>query len=213
MLAERAVKTFKSTLKKLNTGSLQSQVNDFLFKYCIMPQMTMGISPAQLMMGRQVSSHLDLLLPNVADKVHRSQNLQKQAHDYHASDRQLQIDSLVLAKNHEQGPPWIPGKILKPSGAVIFLVELTDGTVVCCHIDQLKLNMTNQAQPESEPPASPDVAVTDNIPSSEVTTPELRHSSCIRYLPHVFSRQLLVCTRREGMLYIMYVTIIIIMHT
>ena len=30
-LAEYAVKIFKSTLKKLNTGSLQSRVNDFLF--------------------------------------------------------------------------------------------------------------------------------------------------------------------------------------
>ena len=88
-LAERAVKTFKSTLKKLNTGSLQSQVNDFLFKYCITPQMTTGISPAQLMMRCQLHSHLDLLLPNIADKVHHSQSLQKQAHDYHARDRQL----------------------------------------------------------------------------------------------------------------------------
>ena len=76
-LVERAVKTFKSTLKKLNTGSLQSRVNDFLFKYCITPQMTTDISPAQLTMGRQLRSHSDLLLPNVADKVHHSQSLQK----------------------------------------------------------------------------------------------------------------------------------------
>ena len=76
-LAERAVKTFKSALKKLSSGSLQARVNDFLFKYRITPQTTMGISPAQLMLGRQLRSHLDLLLPNVADKVQRNQSLQK----------------------------------------------------------------------------------------------------------------------------------------
>ena len=45
-LAERAVKTFKSALKKLNTGSLQSRVNDFLFKYRITPQTTTGPQPS-----------------------------------------------------------------------------------------------------------------------------------------------------------------------
>ena len=87
-----------------------------------------------------------------------------------------------------------------------FLVELTDGTVhvVRHHIDQLKLNMTNQTQPESEPPASPDVAILDNIPASEVTTPELRLLAILGTLPHVFLQTI---TRRGGMLYIMYVTI------
>ena len=186
-LAERSVKTFKSALKKLDTGSLQSRVNSFLFKYRITPQTTTGISPAQLMMGRRLHSHLDLLLPSIADKVQRNQSLQKQTHDYHARDHQLQIDDLVLAKNHGQGPPWIPGKILKQSGAVTFLVELTDGTIIRRHLDQLKLNMTNQAQSEPESSSSSDVPIPDHIPSSEVATPELRHSSRIRRPPSRFS--------------------------
>ena len=102
--------------------------------------------PAQLLFGRQLRSQLDLLLPSIADKVQRNQNLQKQTHDYHARDRQLQLDDLVLAKNHGQGPPWIPGKILIQSGAVTFMVELTNGTVIRRHIDQLKLNMTNPVE-------------------------------------------------------------------
>ena len=180
-------KTFKSPLKKLDTGSLQLRVNSFLFKYRITPQTTTSISPAQLMMGRQLRSHLDLLLPSIADKVQRNESLQKQTHDYHTRDHQLQIDDLVLAKNHGQGPPWIPGKILKQSGAVTFLVELTDGTIIRHHLDQLKLNMTNQAQSEPESSSSSDVPIPDNIPSSEVATPELRHSSCIRRPPSRFS--------------------------
>ena len=73
----------------------------------------MGTSPAQLQIGCQLHSQLDLLLPSIADKVQCNQHLQKQMHDYHARDRQLQLDDLVLAKNHGQGLPWIPGKVLK----------------------------------------------------------------------------------------------------
>ena len=186
-LAERGVKTFKSALKKLSSGSLQAQVNNFLFKYRITPQTTTGISPAQLMLGHSLRSHLDLLLPNVADKVQRNQSLQKQTHDYHARDRQLQIDDLVLAKNHGQGQPWIPGKILKQSGAVTFLVELNNGTVIRHHMDQLKLNMTGQGQSESDPSSTSDIAVPEDIPTSDAATPELRHSSRTRRPPSRFS--------------------------
>ena len=174
-LAERGVKTFKSALKKLSSGSLQARVNDFLFKYRITLQTTTGISLAQLMLGRQLRSHLDLLLPNVADKVQWNQSLQKQTHDYHARDRQLQIDDLVLAKNHGQGPPWLPSKIMKQSGAVTFLIELTNGTVIRRHMDQLKLNMTSREQSESDSSSTLDISVSDDILSSNVTTPEPRH--------------------------------------
>ena len=48
----------------------------------------------------------------------------------------------VLAKNYGQGPPYIPGKLLEQSGTVTSSVELTDGTIVHCHLDELKFNMT-----------------------------------------------------------------------
>ena len=104
-------------------------------------------------------------------------------HDYHAKDQQLQIINLILVKNYGQLPPLIPGKTLKHSGAVIFVVELTDGTIIHHHLNQLKLNMTDQSQSENEPFTSSDISIPGYIPSSEVTTPELRHSSHIRYPP------------------------------
>ena len=52
-LAERAVQTFKTCMKKLAGGSLQDRVNSFLFKYRTTPQTTTGISPAELLMGRK----------------------------------------------------------------------------------------------------------------------------------------------------------------
>ena len=68
-----------------------------------------------------------------------------------------------------------------------FVVELTDGTIIHHHLNQLKLNMTDQTQYENEPFTSSDTSIPGCIPSSEVTTPELRHSSHIRYPPSHFS--------------------------
>ena len=100
-------------MKKLSTGSLQDRVNSFLFKYRTTPQTTTGVTPAELMMGRKLRTHLDLLVPDIAGRVRMRQNLQKHSHDLHAKDRQFQENNLVMAKNFGQGPPWITGKILE----------------------------------------------------------------------------------------------------
>ena len=53
-LAERAVCTFKTCMKKLSNGSLQDCVNSFLFKYRTTPQTATGVCPAELLMGRKL---------------------------------------------------------------------------------------------------------------------------------------------------------------
>ena len=63
------------------------------------------------------------------------------------------------------------------SGAVTFMAELIDGTVIHQHLDQLKLNMTNPVESESEPSTSANVSIPDCTPSLEVATPKPRHSS------------------------------------
>ena len=139
-LAERVVQTFKACMKKLSNGSLQDRVNSFLLKYRTTPQTTTGVSPAELLMDCKLRTHLDLLVPDIGGKVRMRQNLQKHSHDLHAKDKQFQENDPVMAKNFSQGPPWITGKILKRSGAATFLVELSDGRVICRHSDQLKPN-------------------------------------------------------------------------
>jgi len=37
--------------------------------YCLTPQSTTGVSPAELLLGRQLRSRLDLLKPNKTDRV------------------------------------------------------------------------------------------------------------------------------------------------
>ena len=85
-LAERAIQTIKENLRKCKTGSLETRISCFLFKYRTMPHTTSGVSPAELLMGRQLRSHLSLLHPDltIRDRVANKQQNQKDHHDSHA---------------------------------------------------------------------------------------------------------------------------------
>ena len=70
-LAERAVQTFKSAMKRMREGgSVESKVSSFLFKYRVTPHSTTGVSPAELIFGRSLHTHLDLLQPKVKIKLY-----------------------------------------------------------------------------------------------------------------------------------------------
>ena len=61
-LAQRAVQTVKAGVRKLS-GSLTVR-----FKYRVTPQATTGIAPAELLMGRRLRTHLDLLFPTIRER-------------------------------------------------------------------------------------------------------------------------------------------------
>ena len=142
-LAERAVQTFKAAMKKLKTGALEDRVMKFLFKYRITPQSTTGQSPSDLLFGRRLRSHFDLLRPDLGAKIRQKQNSQKQAHDLHARERCFEMDDQVLAKNFKQGSPWLPGVIVNKRSATSLLVRLSDDSVIRRHPDQLRHRSTD----------------------------------------------------------------------
>ena len=88
--AERAVQTFKESMKKTNMGSLETMVSRFLFHYRITPHSTTGTSPVELMMGRQLKSHLSLLT-DTAGRFASKQEAQKRAYDKRSRDRSFII--------------------------------------------------------------------------------------------------------------------------
>jgi len=174
--------------KKLSQGTLQDRVNAFLFKYRTTPQTTTGVTPAELLMGRKLHTHLDMLVPYVGVKVSKKQSLQKHAHDLHAKDKQFQVNDPVLAKNFSCSGS--PGKILRQSGAVTFLVGLPDGRVVRRHPYQLKLN-TSQVSLQSDnvdeqwiPFESAQSDTVTQPPDNSLAKP--RRSGCIRNPPNCF---------------------------
>ena len=48
---------------------MEVRISIFLFQYRVTLQTTTGVSPAELLMGRRLRMHLDLLHPDTASKV------------------------------------------------------------------------------------------------------------------------------------------------
>ena len=76
-LAKQAVQTVKEGLRKMVDGSLETRLSRFLFHHQISPHSTTAVSPAELVMGKRLRSHLDLLQPQVGMRVRRNQDRQK----------------------------------------------------------------------------------------------------------------------------------------
>ena len=180
-LAERAVKTFKEGLSTLKEGTITDRLSRFLFVYRNTPQATTGVTPAELMMGRRLRSALDLVKPDLEDRVVTKQNQQKLQHDRHAKQRVIQIGDAVYAKNWRPGPMWILATVIARTGPVSYQVELQNSkTVWRRHLDQLRLrsNVKTVTSDEALPELSDSLINVDppcdgssSVSSSSVTTP------------------------------------------
>ncbi|XP_028304146.1 uncharacterized protein K02A2.6-like [Gouania willdenowi] len=138
-LAERAVETLKSGLRKMTGHSLEIKLARFLFQYRITPHTTTGLSPAEMLLKRKPKSHLDLLRPDVGAKVARSQEDQTLRRDQHARTWFFKQRDCVYVKNFATGSPWLPGIIRSKSGPVSFVVDLLDGRQVRRHQDHVRV--------------------------------------------------------------------------
>ena len=67
---------------------------------------------------------LDLVRPKISDRVMARQTLQKLAHDYHARDREMQVDDPVYAKDFRHPKTWISGTVFEKTGPVLVQVLL-----------------------------------------------------------------------------------------
>ena len=98
-LAERAVQVLKESLKRMSTSdSLETRLSKFLFWYRLTPHSTTGVPPAELLLGRIPRSILDLLKPDLADKVKHKQDSQKTAHDRGAQYREFRVGDSVFVR-------------------------------------------------------------------------------------------------------------------
>ena len=137
-LAERAVQTFKEGMKKCKAGTLNARLSRFLLRYRVTPHGSTGLSPSELMWGRKLRTHLDLLVPDPDKNPRRAQERQVQSHDAHSKDRQFAVNDTVYARNYGSGPLWLPGMVVGLQGSVMLRVKLANGNVVVRHFDQLQ---------------------------------------------------------------------------
>ena len=68
-LAERAVQTFKQSLRQIPGSSVREKLAKLLFKYRITPHSSTGVAPAEFLMGRRLRSRLDLLKPDLVTRT------------------------------------------------------------------------------------------------------------------------------------------------
>ena len=104
---ERAVQTFKESMKKTSSESLETSVARFLFHYRITPHSTTGIAPAEVLIGRKLRSPLSILTPNPATRIKFKQQLQKEHYDKTAKERELTIGTSVLVRNFPNNDSWL----------------------------------------------------------------------------------------------------------
>ncbi|XP_064653028.1 uncharacterized protein K02A2.6-like [Lineus longissimus] len=137
-LAERAVQSVKEGIDKLVSGSIETKMARFLFKYRSTPHATTGRTPAEMMFNRQIKTHLDLLHPDVRATVGEKQGKQKLYHDTHAKERNFEVGDKVYVTNFSSGPCWLKGVITERTGPLSFVVELVDGRMVRRHVDHIR---------------------------------------------------------------------------
>ena len=125
---ERAVRTFKTTMKKLtNIMSMSEKLQTFLFQYRIISQSITGKSPAELLMNRKLNNKLNIIKPDAdSHKV-----------NYPINSRSFEIDEKVWVQNFNLGEKWIPGSIVAITGPVSYQVSTAVG-LLRKHIDHLR---------------------------------------------------------------------------
>lgn len=180
-LAERSVQTFKRAMVKMNGGSLREKVYKFLTKYRCTPHSTTGLAPAELMFGRNIRTHLDLLHPTLIDSVSNRQQAQKQCHDKTAKDRAILVNDSVLVRNFSQrGDKWVPGVVVETTGPVSYKVRTASLGIVRRHRDQVRVTSSHDDAtdvvgmgPEPSPPT------TDNDSNQQENERELTPVQCV----------------------------------
>jgi len=121
--AERAVRIFKEGFAKMKSG-VQTKLSRFLLSYRTTPHTTTGVPPSQLLMKRKPRVLLNLLQPDIRERVRNKQSQQKTRHDFHARERELPLEEAVYARYFRQKKAWVPGTIIKKSGPVSAEVQL-----------------------------------------------------------------------------------------
>ena len=171
-LAERTVQTFKNAMKKVAPGDIDTALARFLFHYRTTPHCTTGLSPAELLLGRQLRTHNTLLRPQPRNRIQSAQYRQKAAHDVHAKERAFHLGDPVFVKNFsKQGTDWLPGKVTKIQGPLSFFITLTTGQEIRRHIDHIRpRTIPDQVQRPSDIPGVSNWHSTKHYNNTDIST-------------------------------------------
>ncbi|XP_037931460.1 uncharacterized protein K02A2.6-like [Teleopsis dalmanni] len=140
-LAERFVRTFKTSVKKNLDDSMpiSEAVIKFLVTYRSMPNSN-NKSPAELLHGRTAQTLLTQILP--VTKLSKKQPV----------TTKFGKDCKVFLRNYSSGPKWVEGIIEKFLGNRVYLVKTPTGQCKR-HQNQLQARQSTPPQPTAYEPS------------------------------------------------------------
>ncbi|CAK1598289.1 unnamed protein product [Parnassius mnemosyne] len=136
--AENAVRTVKKVIKKAvrENKDINLFLNTFLLHYQNTEHCTTGESPASLMLGRRLRTKLDVLRPDIENKIIKTQINQKE--NAPTGERGLQPGEDVWLRRYQGSDKWTAGQVTQRLGVTDYKVLDTIGKESHKHIDQLK---------------------------------------------------------------------------
>ena len=136
--AERLVQTTKSALRKISSGDWKLRLARFLFSQHMLPSTVTGQSPAELLMGRKLPSHLDLLHPDIRRDMHNKQYEQYVSSTPNGPRHVYSEGAPVYVRNYSRGDKWVPAVVSQVSGPLQYSVSDLEGRVLRRHTDQMR---------------------------------------------------------------------------
>ena len=142
-----------------------------LSQYQTTPHPTTGVTPAELMFGQTIKTKFDLLYPDLTTKVNSAQEKQKEYFDKRTKNRVFNDNDLVYVRNYSRtsNVRWIPGRIKKRIGNVLYEVILQNNNLTRRHVNQLKIRVEERI-PELEASSYTTVRNTGQSPQTNSIT-------------------------------------------
>lgn len=138
--AERFVETFKSHVTKIKESgyTLKSAVNLFLFDYRNLAHSSTGVTPAKLLLGRELRNRFVLLRPlPVGDTSYELIKKQKE-NSFTKREDIFIIGEKVMVRDYRKGhKPWIQGVIVSESIPGITYIIDVEGSNWKRHVNQM----------------------------------------------------------------------------
>ena len=109
------------------------------------------MTPAELMFGQIIKTKFDLLYPDLNTRVNSAQEKQREYFDKRTKSRVFNDNDLVYVRNYSKtsNVRWIPGRIKKRIGNVLYEVILQNNNLTRRHVNKLKIRVEERI-PELE---------------------------------------------------------------
>ena len=138
-LVERAVQTFKQSLRKVVQGDWVARLASFLLQQHSTPHSSTGVSPAELLMNRRIKTHLDCFRPSYVGRCEIDQDVTLSSREEGGrAPRTIALGDSVWASTFCNKPKWFLAVVTSVVGPRSFMVKsFATGKLYKRHLDHL----------------------------------------------------------------------------